>query len=238
MSRTTKPKRHAPDRKQLRIALRLYDWSEWCRQVIRGVQRYAIECKDWRIFVAAGPPGMTRILRDGVVWDGIITGVLQDVRGYQRALKTHNTKVVAISAAIPHALRHLPRAAIDDNKVAASIGRHLLSGGFRHLAYSGAIGAKGSDARWDAMRAFASGANCDLQRFGDFLRKRRPTPALLAKWIKQLPKPVGITSWNMDEARQVVEACVRQKLNVPEQAAVVAWDDDEIIAETLEPTIS
>jgi LacI family transcriptional regulator len=42
----------------------------------------------------------------------------------------------------------------------------------------------------------------------------------------------------MDVARQIVEACGRAGVSVPDQVAVVGWDDDVLIAETIEPTIS
>jgi LacI family transcriptional regulator len=58
------------------------------------------------------------------------------------------------------------------------------------------------------------------------------------RWLAQLPKPVGIAIFNMAEARKVVEACQLAGVQVPEEVAVVAWDDDPTLAETLEPTIS
>jgi LacI family transcriptional regulator len=42
----------------------------------------------------------------------------------------------------------------------------------------------------------------------------------------------------MDIARQIVEACLRAGVAVPGEAGVVGWDDDVLIAETIEPTIS
>ena len=224
-----------PRRPQLRIAIRLYDWSEWCRHVIRGVQRFAHERPHWRVVVAVGPPTVTRILREGVRWDGIITGVLSDVAGYQRVIRTDKTQVVALSATVPPRLKHLPAVRIDDMKVAQTIGRHLFTGGFRRLAYSGVNEAAVLDHRADAMQALARESGCQLARMMPADRKNDRT---FARWVLKLEKPVGIVSWNMEEARMVVEACQRAGVAVPQDVAVVAWDDDVMLAETLEPTIS
>jgi LacI family transcriptional regulator len=224
-----------PQREQLRIAIRLYDWSEWCRQVIRGVQRFAHERPHWKVVVAVGPPSVTRILREGIRWDGIITGVLRDVSGYQRVLRTDKTKVVALSATVAPKLKDLPAVRVDDTKVARTIGRHLFTGGFRRLAYSGVHEAAVMDHRAHAMEVVARENGCPLARMT--LADRKNDRAF-ARWVSKLEKPVGIVSWNMEEARMVVEACQRAGIAVPQDVAVVAWDDDVMLAETLEPTIS
>ena len=220
----------------LRVALRVYDWSEWCRHVIRGVQRFAHERPDWQLLVAVGPPGTTRILRKGMQWDGIITHVLKDVKGYKRVMRGGHTKIVSFSASIPRPLRDLPSVRVDDMEVARSIGRHFLAGGFRRFAYGGALTSTQEDLRLAAMTAFAESENCPLEVYRP--RAGRPTHRSLVRWAAKLSKPIGIVTWNMDEARHVVEACLEAGVAIPEQAAVVAWDDDVMAAEGLSPTIS
>jgi LacI family transcriptional regulator len=221
-----------------RVAIQLRDWSEWCRQVIRGAQRFAHERPDWRLYVDAGHTGPSRVLGDGVALDGIVTGVLDDTAAWKRVLRAGRTKVVAFTAAVPTALDELPRVRVDDGKVAAAIGRHLLAGGFRRLAYCAANTAGMDDARMRGMCAYAEsqGVPCNV-----YEHRRHTTDiplASLVRWVKKLPKPIGIATWNMTVARSVVEACQRAGVHVPEQVAVVAWDDDPVLAETLEPTLS
>jgi LacI family transcriptional regulator len=229
----------ASGRPYRRVAVQLRDWSEWCRQVIRGVQRFAHERPDWRLYVDAGHGGPSRVLGNGVALDGIVTGVLDDTRAWKRVLGAGRTKVVAFTAVVPTALEALPRVRVDDAKVASTIGRHLLAGGFRRLAYCAAHMPGMDDARRRGVCAFAEsqGVPCDVytHRPGEGIDIRMPS---LVRWVKKLPKPVGIATWNMAVARSVVEACQRAGVNVPEQVAVVAWDDDPMLAETLEPTLS
>lgn len=228
------------DRERKRVAIQLRDWSEWCRQVVRGVQRFAHERPAWHLYVDAAAHGRpSRVLGSDIALDGIVTGVLDDVRAWRKTLHHGRTKVVAFTAAVPAKLASLPRVRVDDSKVAAAIGRHLLAGGFRRLAYCSSTLAGMDDARLRGMHEFAEshGMSCDA-----FSRASSHTTGIhmptLTRWVKKLSKPVGIATWNMAVARMVVEACNRAGVHVPEEVAVVAWDDDPMLAETLEPTLS
>lgn len=221
-----------------RVAIRLWDWSDWSRKIIRGAQRFAHEQGDWKIYVAVGPAGMPRVLHKEITWDGIITGLLNDVKGYQQLLKKGETKVVALTAAVPTRLKNIPAVRVDDDRVANVIGNHLLRGGFRHLGYSGSTSEGIIDNRGRGLVAFAERNNL---KFSTFPERWTSTPAArrsLRRWVATLETPVGIVTWNIDAGRQVVEALQQADIAIPEQAAVVAWDDDVLIAETLEPTIS
>ncbi len=54
----------------------------------------------------------------------------------------------------------------------------------------------------------------------------------------RLDKPVGILTWNMFTARIVAEGARRAKVAIPEQVAIVAGDEDAMIAENHEPTLT
>lgn len=221
------------------IAVRLAAWSEWDRQVIRGVQRFAHERSNWRLYVESGQSGATRLTRADVSLDGLITTRLRDPSAaWQRLLLRMQQRVVALSSAIPASLSSIPRVQVDDSRVAATIGAHLLAGGFRRFAYSGFPRPGVRDTRMEALVAFAQteGHPCNLIPVSRAAVE--PSAAMLLRWLRALPKPVGVVAWNMAEARSLLDVCVRAKLQVPEQVAVVAWDDDPMLAETLEPTIS
>jgi len=226
-------------RQPVRVAIQLRDWSEWCRQIVRGVQRFAHDRSDWHLYVDAGHGSPSRVLGDGVALDGIVTGVLDDVRAWRRLLREGRTRFVAFTAAVPTRLGSIARVRVDDHRVAAAIGRHLLAGGFRRLAYCSTTREGTEDARLRGMRAFAESESIPFETFNHPLGSDLTMPlARLTRWVARVPKPVGIATWNMAVARRVVEACQRAGVAVPEQAAVVAWDDDPMLAETLEPTLS
>ena len=220
------------------IAIRLREWSEWGRHVIRGVQRFAHDRPNWRLYVEAGPTEESRIFRKRLAVDGILTGISTDIKVWRRKLQNAGTKLVGFSAATPRTLTDIPRVRVDEAKVAQAIGRHFLAGGFRHFAYWGTLDPAIEDARLNGFLAFAQAQECPCHLFRPTNQNSSSQARIMMRWVAKLPKPVGIAAWNMDVARRLVEACERSNLSVPEQVAVVAWDDDPMLAETLEPTIS
>jgi LacI family transcriptional regulator len=186
-----------------------------------------------------GPAGTQSVMRRNLAWDGIISHVLQPARGWKRMLQRSETKLVAFASMVPQSLGNLPSVRIDDAKVAQAIGRHLLAGGFRRLAYYRSSSDWVNDHRAAGLKAFADAEGCEciinLRTEESPIDIRMPA---LVQWIRKLHKPVGIVAWNMDVARKIVEACQRAKLSIPEEVAVVAWNDDPLVAETDEPTIS
>ena len=60
----------------------------------------------------------------------------------------------------------------------------------------------------------------------------------LGAWLKGLPKPVGIFAANDFMAAQVAAAASRAGLNIPEDIALVGVDNDELLCENTNPTLS
>jgi LacI family transcriptional regulator len=60
----------------------------------------------------------------------------------------------------------------------------------------------------------------------------------LARWLASLPKPVAIMACNDIRGQQVMNACRRLELLVPEEVAVIGVDNDEIFCELSEPPLT
>lgn len=60
----------------------------------------------------------------------------------------------------------------------------------------------------------------------------------LIEFILQLPKPCGIFAYNDYIAQDVLDACHKAHLNVPEQVNIIGVDNDESICECLKPTLT
>ena len=60
----------------------------------------------------------------------------------------------------------------------------------------------------------------------------------LGPWVASLPRPCGIFAANDKVASRVLNACELEGIKVPESIAVVGVDDDEMICENAEPTLS
>jgi DNA-binding LacI/PurR family transcriptional regulator len=192
-----------PVNEQLRIVVRLYDWSDWCRQVLRGIQGFARAKADWRIYVAAGPAESAGIYGLDQYWDGILTHVLDDHRAIARLMKNRSTKIVSFTAAIHHRLKNIPAVRVNETMVARTIGEHLLAGGCRHLAYMG-VPSDINNFRWIALSEFAKSAGLPCDILGH-RRVGRISMLDLVRGLKQLEKPVGVVTWSMPYAREIVQ---------------------------------
>ena len=60
----------------------------------------------------------------------------------------------------------------------------------------------------------------------------------LARWLHDLPKPVAILAAHDARARQILETCHGNGLNVPGEVALLGVDNDEMICENTMPTLS
>jgi LacI family transcriptional regulator len=62
--------------------------------------------------------------------------------------------------------------------------------------------------------------------------------AVLAEWLAELPKPIGLMACNDDRGRQVLDACRAAGVAVPLEIAVVGVDNDELMCELSDPPLS
>jgi LacI family transcriptional regulator len=60
----------------------------------------------------------------------------------------------------------------------------------------------------------------------------------IAAWIRRLPRPVGVMTCNDDRGLQVLDACRRIDVLVPEDVAVIGVDNDEILCDLANPKLS
>ena len=60
----------------------------------------------------------------------------------------------------------------------------------------------------------------------------------LADWLEELPKPIGVMATNDLLGQQLLEACQRLRIRVPEEVAVIGADDDEPICRIASPPLS
>lgn len=60
----------------------------------------------------------------------------------------------------------------------------------------------------------------------------------LAHWVESLPKPVGIMACHDPRGYQLVDACRRASVQVPDQAAIVAVDNDPVLCLMANPPMT
>lgn len=60
----------------------------------------------------------------------------------------------------------------------------------------------------------------------------------LGQWLVDLPKPIGIMACNDDRAFDVLQACQKKGIKVPDQVSVLGVDNDEMICNLVSPALS
>lgn len=226
--------------KRRSVALLIETSNAYSRGLLEGVIAYTKTRGNWSVHLTeqergALPPSWLNSW-DG---DGIIARIETDPIG--RALKKFGLPIVDLSAA-----RHVsgvPWADTEDRAIAKLAMEHFTERGFRHLAYCGDAGFVWSVRRGEHFRKMALQAGC---QFFEFQSQARYAPNFnptsetrrIARWLNKLPRPVAVMACYDFKAQQVLDACRQQGIAVPEQVAVLGVDDDRLICELSEPTLS
>ena len=145
---------------------------------------------------------------------------------------------------------HIPVIRTDASALVHMGLRFLSECGFRHLAFCGFKGVFFSEQREEAFRRqapdFLASPHC-FQGSGetvleyDVYRQKQYSPdggKELAGWLLSLPKPIGILACNDIRALQLINACRKAALHIPDQVAVLGVDNDEVLCSLSRPTLS
>ena len=223
-----------------RVAILVDTSTTWGRDVIAGVHRYSRERGGWQLFVE--PRGMEQRRWLPIAWkgDGVIARVgFEDLA---KQLKKSKLPVVNVSGiTLPKV--NFPRVLSDQVAATNLAAEHLLVRGFRNFAYFSLLGleyvAEHQQAFQEALQKM--GHQCDV--FGVVPQQgSEPSWNLdmkrLGVWLQGLPKPLAVFTWNSGSARELIYACMRVGLAVPEEIAVLSGSDDDLFCEVTPVPIS
>lgn len=229
-----------------RVALLVESSRAYGRGVLVGIAKYVREHGPWSIsFDEHGLcDDVPKWLND---WQG--DGIITRLENQTMVALMQRLKVPAVY------LRNLPEnfdapCVLTDNPAAARCGfDHLRDRGFRHFAYCGYEGADYSDERRAAFVGFVEqlGWRCHVfntpasSAHGNtvgFEREGLKDGDRVARWLRELPKPVGVMACNDSRGRQVLDACRAAGLGVPDEVGVVGVDNDEVLCDLSAPPLS
>jgi LacI family transcriptional regulator len=227
-------------RAPLRVAVLVDTSTTWGRDLIAGIHRYSKECGNWELFLEPRGLDQRRWLPKEWKGEGVIARVgLMDLA---KRLKRLNLPVVNVSAITLPGV-NFPRVLSDQAAAAVLAAEHLLARGFRSFGYFSLLGLEYVTAH---QQAFAealrnAGHPCDVFAVKPELGTE-PAWNLdlkrLAIWLKAMPKPFAVFTWNSSSARELIYACQRNGLAVPEEIAVLSGSDDELLCEVAPVPVS
>lgn len=220
------------------VALIVATSKQYDRGLLRGIGRYLKGHGPWSIYIEErGADDPTPAWLRSWKGHGIIARIMD--RAMADALLATGVPIVELRLEVDV---DLPTVYCDDVAIGELAVHHFLERGFRRFAFCGRNGARWSDLRLDAFRRrlAESGHACDIytpatQRHGLSWEQEQDD---VARWLDSLPKPVAILASNDIRGLQVLDACRRIGLAVPERAAVLGVDNDADLCELSDPPLS
>jgi LacI family transcriptional regulator len=229
-----------------KVALLVETSLGYGRALLRGVMRYARLNGPWAFYLHPGD--LHQLLPKMKEWGG--TGIIARIETPEiaKAVLAARLPTIVLDLNLEqlspnNPLSRLSEICPDSLKAGRSAAEHLLERGFRSFAFVGVCGKlPWSIQRGEgfAKRLHEAGFECNHFPVPKAVRDQRwgREQAILATWMQKLPRPVGVLACDDDRGRQVLEACQAAGLHVPEDAAVVGVDNDELFCELSDPTLS
>lgn len=214
-----------------RVALLIETSNGYARSILHGVEDYIRSHHPWHIFLAErrrgdAPP---QWLND---WDG--DGIIARIENKAIAQVLQRAKQPVVDLSSYRFLPELPAVMTDGKAIAELAVTHFLNRGFEHFAYCGVPRFPWSRQRGEYfVQALEEKGRCchhfhaeknasdDSEKETDFL----------AEWLISLPKPIAVFACYDARGRQILDACHRASIAVPEEVAVLGVDNDELLCE-------
>ena len=215
-----------------RIALLIETSRAYGRGLVRGAARYHREIGHWSVYFQ--PHGLDDPPPEWLAtWEG--DGILARVGSCEvaEAVCAVGVPVVELRGMLTDL--DIPFIGVDNAAVGGLALEHLRERGFQHFGFCGMPrhAQPCMDERSDFFSTFVAEAGCVC----DVYQARKVERAVpweeeqeaIAKWLKALPKPVGVMTCNDDRGLQVLDACRRARVAVPDEVAVISVDNDDYL---------
>ncbi len=217
------------------------------RDLIKGIASYARFHGPWSIYTYA--PFFRSIEKNreilnrlqGENIDGVISRQMRDVS----ILEQMNIPVIFASTIKPKNVQvpeKFPIIASDNQQIGKLAAEHLINCGFTNFAYCGYSNIGWSQERFNsfqrALNKKGFKANNYLHPSTKKLQHWEHERSILANWLCSIPKPVGIMTCSDDRSRDLIEASKTIDIRIPEEVAVLGVDNDNLLCEMTNPTLS
>ncbi|HSI36645.1 MAG: XylR family transcriptional regulator [Phycisphaerae bacterium] len=214
------------------VALIVETSIHYGRRVLEGVTRYLRSHRPWSVFLEqrelfAAPPKWLR------KWHGqgvICRKTTPDLAALLARAGIPLVDLNDISDAVPG----VPRIESDQRAIGRLAADHLFERGFTRFAYCGFSDQAWAIARRDGFvgRLAERGQTATVYESawtGPAARAWEREQAQIARWLRGLPRPVGLMACSDMRGQHVLDACQRLDVAVPEQIAVVGCDNDAVM---------
>ena len=228
-------------RKRKSVALLIETSNAYARGLLAGIVEYQ-KCHDaWSITLpeqerGAMPPSWLK------KWQG--DGIIARIENDTIALVLSKLKIPIVNLSSARRLESIPWVETDDQAIAQIALNHLCERGYQQFAFCGL-----EAFNWSRLREEHFVNACRQQTLDCHVYRSRSTiegsrslapveKKRLAKWLSQLPKPIGLLAAYEIQAQIVLDLCRSQSITVPEQIAVLGVDNDPLLCNLSTPSLS
>ena len=222
----------------VKVALLIETSNAYARGLLRGIVSYIREHRPWSLYLSEHtrgdrpPPWLAR-------WRG--SGIIARIENAAIAAALRQVSVPVVDVSAARLIPSLPWFETDDGAIAHLAADHLLERGFKYFAYAGDGRFNWSNWRCEHFQNSirAAGRQCFIYHpaKGLALDDQKQVDDL-ARWIKGLPKPLGVMACYDFRGQQVLDACRRIGVAVPDEVAVIGVDNDDLLCELSDPPLS
>ncbi len=217
-------------------------FAAW-QETIRGVANYVQEHHPWAIYLkpAGTEAPLSSWFKD---WHG--QGIIVYATGLPGDAVV-DCQVPVVDLFERKWSKKVPLVRHNDHSVGRLGAEHLLERGFRQFAFYENTTFQWSQRRRHAFETTlqARGFSCRTYK-AEFPKYGSGGPQYwedqqhrLARWLRDsLPKPVGIMTSTDVMGQNLLEACQRVGIHVPEEVAVIGVDNDEVLCRVAAPPLS
>jgi LacI family transcriptional regulator len=214
--------------------------NAYARGLLRGIRAYIREHRSWSIYVGEqrrGEPAPHWLKR----WHG--DGIIARIENAVIADAVVAARVPAVDVSAARQVPNLLYVETDDAAIARLAADHLLERGFRYFGFCGDPRFNWSNWREEHFhqRITQAGFDCHIYRPSPQRRGIAPWSrqrAEIGRWIRALPKPVGLMACYDIRGREVLDVCRQLGISVPDEVALIGVDNDELICDLADPPLS
>jgi LacI family transcriptional regulator len=218
------------------VALLIETSNAYARGLLAGIQTYVRAHHGWSLYLAEHSRNETDFSwLEG--WQG--DGLIARVENTETAELVRQLGLPTVDLSAARLVPELPGAETDDDDIARIAVEHFAERGLHEFAFCGDERFGWSRTRGERFvhHVAQRGGQAHvfaMQRSGMRSRDRQ----WLARWLKALPKPVGVLACYDIAGQEILEACRLADIPVPDAVAVLGVDNDELIATLTSPSLS
>lgn len=229
-----------PNGRVLQVAVLVELDSSWGRSVVSGVGDFAANFGPWNLLFDQADDSEGRSAPEQFHGDGVIARISTPIQ--LEKLVAADLPIVNVDdmfSAVPG----IGYVLTDERARAEMALEHFIQRGFRNFAFFAPPSHEYSRTREQAFvdAVEASGARCHVYRPGYRTGRRIRREEMhnrTLRWLRSVPRPAAILAVDARRARQLSEICSVEGISVPDDVAILAGDNDDLLCSLSTPPLS